>query len=207
MSGLGDRLLAEVTGGRGTDPLGSITDQLRELVAAHGSEVKAARATGFARSTFWRWKTGKTTPKPATMGKVAGLIRSARVNPTRPTDEGIQLTVTERRDGAERHLTGKQIGVRRGTMAAVVEAYERTGDPEVMARVFVAGVGVGFYRNWLSAGLDVEPAGPVDGGDSGDEAEDGAVWEMYEDFDVPDDGELYDDGAPDPGDAYAFDVA
>jgi hypothetical protein len=204
--------MAEVTGGRGTDPLGSITDQLRELVAAHGSEVKAAQATGFARSTFWRWKVGRTTPKVSTMAKVAGLIRAARVDPGRPTDKGIQLTVAERRpgrrDGTERHLTGKQIGVRQGTMAAVVAAYKATGDPEVMARVFVAGVGVGFYKNWLSAGLDVEPAGPVDGGDEGD-AEDEAVWDLYEDFEVPDEWDLVDESGdvPDAGDAYAFDVA
>lgn len=202
--------MQDVTGGAGFAPLGGWASQLAELVRAAGSERKAAIVTGHSRSTFWRWKTGRATPKPATLQKLATAVRAARVSPGCPTDKGIVLEVTEwrsgRRDGTSRALSGDRLGVRSGTMARVVDAYVATGDPEMMGRAFVAGVTVGFYRNALAAGLDPQgPSGPVDtpdGDDEGDEDSEEAVYDLYEDYDDDLRGEEIEDGG-----SYGFDVA
>lgn len=212
-------MLAEVTGGAGTRPLGTFSEQIGELIGHYGSESKLAAAAGIRRSTFWRWKTGRTKPKPSSLASIAAQVRGARVRNV-PGDQGVTLHVTEwrssKRDGSTRTITGKQLGLRAGTMDKVVEAYRATGDPEVMARVFLAGVTVGFYRQALGAGLDPAPAGPVDvggggagvpsggGGGSDDDDDDfgelddeDAIYDMYDDYvddlayeghDVPDDG-------------------
>jgi len=230
VSGLGERLLQEVTSGAGAAPLGSWVEQVAELVRGWGSERKAAEGTPFSRSTFYRWKKG-AKPRRGTLDKLAAEVRKTRVDPAYPRDKAITIDVTEwrsdpSRDGSSRTLHGGRgtggLNLRPGTMRRVADAYVRTGDPEVMARVFVAGVSVGFYRNALGAGLDPGgPSGPVDvpddedGDDLGDDED--AIYDLYEDYDGPDDGPddvlvgdlAYEgDDVPVPdADSYGFDVA
>lgn len=194
-----------------------------EAVAVFGSERKASEAVGVDRRTWQRARKaeaeGRTyKPMRSTVDKLTAGVRAARTDPAYPRDKAVRLDVIEhrsgRRDGAGRTITGQQLGLRPGTMRRVVEVYKATGDPEAMARTFVAGVTVGFYRSALAAGLDnggqvrPDPKSPGTGaGDDEDQGDDedgsdddeGGIDDLYPDDDLTGEGELFDDGSVSSG--------
>lgn len=190
MSGLSDRLLSIITGGRGTPaPGGSFREQADALRARAGSLNAAARLAGVDRRTYqrWyeRWNAGKEPrPRPGTLARLAEGQRRAQLDPARPGEGAVSLRVVDRGKGRnpggrERVLTNTNLRLRPGTMDRVRDTWVRTGDPEAAAAAFLAGITVPFYKRWLtppssdrnttvgSAGPAASAGGDIDGGGGG----------------------------------------
>lgn len=57
--------------------------QMADLERIHGSAAAAARATGVNKGTWWRWKSGRSTPKAANVDRVRLARRQALVPESR----------------------------------------------------------------------------------------------------------------------------
>lgn len=163
MSKLGDHLVGELTGGRGTRPLPSdFLDRARALWRAAGSQRRAAELAGVDRRTFQRWfereRQGRPVrPRPGTPAKIGTGLRRAQLDPGRATDRTFEIKVRDRKPHArdrgeprERTLTARQLRLAPGTMGRLADVWTRTGDPEAVAAAFLAGVREPFYRRWLA---------------------------------------------------------
>lgn len=217
MSALGAKLVRDLTGADPA-PLGGLVDQLAELTRRYPSERRMAAALGIHRKTLYRWKHPRDNPrakgpKASSVNRIAMLAREARLSPGRPTDASITVSVVDRgpdrNSGRPRTLNARQLRIRAGTMARAADAYVRTGDPEAVAAVFLAGVGDQFYRRWLAppssdrhnvpaATPSGEPTPESEAG--GDEGDDDFGPEDVEEGDVEDIGD------PDAVDEF-FDLA
>lgn len=159
MSGLGDFLQRQfVESGNG----GSFLDHVNEIIRRRGSVTGAAKELGVDRRTIQRWKSGTIrTPKAVTRNKVEKVVRGSKIRGSAPTESTLRINTTEPPDkkGRVRHrqLRGTQLKLRTGTLDAVKQAYVETGDKEVMAKVFLGGIGDAFYKDFLSK--DVEEGG------------------------------------------------
>lgn len=190
MSGLADRLLSIITGGRDVPaPGGSFREQADALRARAGSLNAAARLAGVDRRTYqrWyeRWGQGKEPrPRPGTTARLAEGIRRAQLDPARPDESAVTLRVVDRGrgrnpGGRERVLTDANLRLSPGTMDRVRDAWVKTGDPESAAAAFLAGITVPFYKRWLTppaadrsatapgSGPSTADAGGIGGGGGG----------------------------------------
>ena len=222
MSGLSDKMVDLITGGRGAPVMGSFRDMATALRAQPGGLNRAARLAGVDRRTyqrwFQRWNEGKEPrPRPGTLEKLAEGVRRGQLAASIPRESDVRLTVTDRgRDrqaGRERVLTGDgNLKLSAGTMDRVAEAWVKTGQPEAAAAAFLAGITVPFYKRWLTPPStarerQAETHGGGGGGASGADDDDDDDDE-FDDFDSWDEfmDSQYEDSYTDMDEEYGGDV-
>lgn len=158
-----------------------------------GSGRGAARLAGVSESTFRRWAAG-TPPKAATVQRVTEAFRTLRSAPSRMGDAGVLLPVVSqdrKRGERTREITGKQLQLEPGTLAAAHAVWVKTGNSDKALARFLQGIGNPWYRAQLGAGAARAGAGGGGGGGGGggdddDDEEEGEDYEVsdYEgDFD------------------------
>lgn len=118
-----------------------------------GSGRAGAKLAGVSESTFRRWSAG-TTPKAGTIQRVTEAFRGLRSAPSRMGDAGVMIPVwsaDRKRGGRERDVSGVQLQLMPGTLAAAHEVWVKTGDGDKAFRRFVEGIGNAWYRAQLGA--------------------------------------------------------
>lgn len=135
-----------------------------------GSGRAGAAMAGVGESSFRRYARG-TVPRPATEQKIMEAYRAARSSPSRMGDEGVMLPVwsadRHRPKGRERDISGKQLDLQPGTLAAAHEIWKRTGDGEKALRRFIEGIGNAWYRAQLGRAAQRGIPTADSGGDGG----------------------------------------
>lgn len=170
MSQQGDAFVRRVLKGDPTPA--DFTDNVRYLRQHGGSGRAAARLAGVSESSFRRWAAG-TRPKPATVAKLAAVVREIRSRPSKMGDAGVMIPVVSRdrrRGSRERDISGAQLQLEPGTLADAHRIWVETGDADKAARRFVSGIGNEWYR--VNLGKAIAP----------DIDTDGEVYELEDDY-------------------------
>lgn len=210
MSGLADKMVDQITGGRGAPGDLSFREAAELVWSRAGNQRAAARMAGVDRRTFQRWfanwRAGREPrPTPSTRAKLAEAVRRAQIDPAGLSESAVSLTVVERggrQDGRTRVLTNTNLNLREGTMRRVAEVWVKTGDAEAAGAEFIKGIQTKFYRRYLApppAERDRGTGGGGSVGGGGGAADDG------DDADVYDTDEGYGPGIDDgegPADAW-----
>lgn len=189
MSQQGDEIVRQVLK---TDPRPLSFAESLTYALQHGKSGRgAARLLGVSESTVRRWR-GGVTPKPANRSRVEGKVRDLRTRPSTMGDAGVILHVTSRdrkRGSRDRDISGRQLRLAPGTVAATKETWIRTGDADAAAKVFLAGIGEEWYRRELSKGFMRSAR------DAGEGAAGGGGTATGGTGDIPDEGDdYYDEG-------------
>jgi hypothetical protein len=146
MSEQGDAFVRRVLKGDPTPTtFGDAVAYLRQL---GGSGRGAARLAGVNEKSFRRWASG-TRPKPETQQRILSAYRDLRSKPSKMGDAGVMIPVVSedrKRGSRERDVSGKQLRLQAGTLAAAHQIWVTTGDADAAARRFVAGIGDEWYR-------------------------------------------------------------
>lgn len=156
MSQQGDAFVRRVLHGDPT-PIG-FGEAVQYLRQRGGSGRGAAKLAGVSESSFRRWAQG-TTPKPATVDKLVQVVRGLRSRPSTMGDAGVIVPVVSqdrKRGQRERDLSGGQLRLQPGTLAAAHRIFVTTGDGDAALRRFVQGIGEPWYRAQLGRGSDNE---------------------------------------------------
>lgn len=167
MSQQGDAFVRRVLKGDPT-PL-TFDENIRYLRLTAGTGAGAARLAGKAESTLRGWATGRRRPSARSQADIAAKVRELRSHPSKMGDAGVMLPVISKdrkRGRRERDLSGVQLDLAPGTLAAAHEIWVSTGDSHAAAKRFVEGIGEPWYHDRLNAAMD-EEAEYADYDDSG----------------------------------------
>lgn len=128
-----------------------------EVQAVAGSGRKAAKLVGVGETTWRRWRSGDTTPKPENFTKLDWAFRGVRVDNAGPLNPAtVKIKTTDKND-PNRHRTVNGNQLRLGPLDRVADAY-RAGDPERAARAFLGAIRESWYRGYFAAsGPDAAP--------------------------------------------------
>lgn len=127
-------------------------ESLAYMRQRHGSGRAAARAIGVSEGTLRRWAAG-TNPKPDSQRKVIESARASRMRPTTMGDAGVLVKVIRserRRTRGEDAVSGRQLQLQSGTLAAMKQTWITTGDSDQVLKIFLGGIGDEWYRRELT---------------------------------------------------------
>lgn len=164
---------------------GSFLDHVRYLRYRSGSGRKAAKATGIPESTLRGWLKPGARPKPASVDRVAAMVRELRTHPIRQSGTTIKMTSSEPKRGRrERAIPIEKFQLKPGTIERAKQEWVTTGDSDAALRVFVAGVQNPYYHSELGRPLRRSASG---GGSTGGEG--GTDDDIEDHYEV--DGDYY----------------
>jgi hypothetical protein len=151
--GLGPYLVAQLVGD--ATPPTTIPDLVRAINHHHGGGRAAARSLGIPETTWRNWGHGRRIPSGSRADLVTAGWRRMALDPGRPGDDAVVLKV-QQRDGNK--VRSRTIGAGRlrlapGTMDKAAAVYVQTGDPDKVARTFLAGVCDAWYKAMLIRGI------------------------------------------------------
>lgn len=140
----------------------SMADLMREVQLTAGSGRKAAKLVGIGETTWRRWKSGQTTPRPENFTKLDWAFRFVRVDKVGPLNPAAIVIRTTDINDRKRHrrITGSQLQLDPGGLQRVAAAYA-AGDPDAASAAFLRAVGERWYRQYLSANADTEDYGGI----------------------------------------------
>ena len=121
---------------------------MAEIQAQAGSGRKAAKLVGVGETTWRRWRSGNTTPKPANLTKVTSAVRGVRAASRPLSAGGLRLKTRDRHDGRERTIRGGQLGLSDSDIMRIEEAYIADG-PDAAAEAFVDAIDDEFYHDYF----------------------------------------------------------
>lgn len=151
MSEQGDAFVRQVLKVNDTSPL-SFADAVNYARHAGKSGRGAARILGIPESTLRRWARG-SMPRQDRQDKVVQAVRDYRTRPSKMGDQGVILHVVsqeKKRARRERDISGGQLNLADGTLAAAHDMWVKTGDADKALAVFLNGVREPWYRAELT---------------------------------------------------------
>lgn len=111
---------------------------MAEIQAQAGSGRKAAKLVGVGETTWRRWRSGGTVPKPANLLKVGSAVRAVRADAKPFNPKSFQIK-TKGKDQRKRTITGGQLKLTAADARRIDAAY-REGGGDRAAVVFIAAV-------------------------------------------------------------------